>query len=108
MLMANKPVTGQDGLYASATFDQNSHEIILKLINSKSEPQSVKIILEGAKKLLKKAKMISLQSNDLTTFNSLEHPTVLVPVENELIFKGKTFEKVLAGYSFTVIKVKQE
>ena len=108
MVMDNKSLTGQDGLYGSATYDRNSHEIILKLVNSKNEPQSVKVVLEGTKKLSKKGIITTLQSDDLTTFNSLEHPMLLVPVENELILKGKTVDQVLAPYSFTVIKIKQE
>ena len=108
MLMANKPVTGQDGLYASATFDKNSHEIILKLVNSKGEPQSVKVVLEGTKKLFKNATITTLQSDDLGAFNSLEHPKLVTPVEKELIAMGKTVNQLLAPYSFTVIKIKQE
>ena len=108
MVLNNKPLTGQDGLYGSTTYDQNSHEIILKLVNSKGEPQSVKIALEGTKKLSKKAMLTTLQSDDLTTFNSIEHPKVFTPVENELIIKGKKVDQVLAPYSFTVIKIKQE
>ena len=108
MLMDTKPLTGQEGVYGSATWDQNSHEIILKLVNSKSEPQPVKVVLDGTKKLVKKARMITMQSDSLTTFNSLEHPRLLTPVENEVVLKGKTVNQVLAGYSFTVIKIKQE
>jgi len=108
MVMNNKPLTGQEGLYGSATWDQNSHEIILKLVNSKSEPQPVKVVLDRTKKLVKKARMITLQSDSLSTFNSLEHPRLLVPVENEVVLKGETVDQVLAGYSFTVIKIKQE
>jgi len=52
--------------------------------------------------------MITMQSDSLSTFNSLEHPMLLTPVENELVLKGKTVNQVLAGYSFTVIKIKQE
>ncbi len=107
MLRANKPMTGQDGLYGSATYDQNSHEIILKLVNSKGEPQSVNVALDGTSKLSRNGTIITLQSDDLTTFNSIEHPTVLTPVENKLIIKGKTVDQVLAPYSFTVIKIKQ-
>lgn len=108
MLRANKPMTGLDGLYDSATCDRHSHEIILKLVNSKGEPQSVKVLLDGTRKLSKKATITTLQSDDLSTFNSIEHPTVLTPVENEKIIKGKTVDQVLAPYSFTVIKIKQD
>ena len=51
MLQGNKPLTGQDGLYASAAFDQKSNEIILKLVNTTSKAQTTSIVLDGAKKL---------------------------------------------------------
>ena len=108
MLMANKPVTGQDGLYASATYDQNSHEIILKLVNSRGEAKPVQVVLEGTKKLSGKAGITTLQSDDLGAFNSLEHPTALTPVEQDLILKGKRVNQSLKPYSLTVIKIKQE
>jgi alpha-N-arabinofuranosidase len=108
MVMANKPLTGQDGLYASAAFDQNSKEIILKLVNSGGEAQPVKVVLEGSKKLAQKAKMILLKSEDLNVANSLEHPSLLSPVEQEVILKGKTVIQTLAPYSFCVIRIIQK
>jgi len=107
MLQENKPLTGQDGLYASAAFDQNSNEIILKLVNSSSKNQSVNIALEGAKKLDGKGKLIVLKSDDLSKVNSLDQPTLVSPVEQELIIKGKKLNQVLSPNSFTVIRIKQ-
>jgi alpha-L-arabinofuranosidase len=108
MVMANKPLTGQDGLYASAAFDQNSKEIILKLVNSGGEAQPVEVVLEGAKKLALKAKMILMKSEDLNVANSLEQPSLLSPVEQEVILKGKTVIQTLAPYSFCVIRIIQK
>jgi len=107
ILQGNKPLTGQDGLYASAAFDQNSNEIILKLVNSSSKNQSVNIALEGAKKLAGKGKLIVLKSDDLSKVNSLDQPTLVSPVEQELIIKGKKLNQVLSPNSFTVIRIKQ-
>ena len=108
MLLANKPVTGQDGLYSSATFDRHSDEIILKLINSGAQAQSVNVRMEGSKKPANKAKLTVLKSDDLTTSNSLEHPTRLCPVEQEITINGKILNQVLAPYSFSVIRIKQQ
>jgi alpha-N-arabinofuranosidase len=107
MMLENKPLTGQDGLYASAAFDQNSNEIILKLVNSTEKAQTVNIVLEGAKKLASKGKITVLKSEDLNMVNSLEQPTLLSPVEQELTIKGKTVNQVLDSYSFTVIRIRQ-
>jgi alpha-N-arabinofuranosidase len=106
MFMENKPLTGQSGLYASASFDKNSNEIILKLVNSTEKPQSARIVLEGLKKLDPKAKIIILKSDNINNVNSLEHPELISPVEKELILKGKTANPVLEPNSFTVIWIK--
>jgi alpha-N-arabinofuranosidase len=107
MLEDGKPLVGQDGLYASATFDQNSKEIILKLVNSTDKEQKVTIALEGAKKLATKGTMTVMKSDDLTVFNSIEQPMKIVPIEQELTIKGKTVSNLLSASSFTVIKIKQ-
>jgi len=107
MLKENKLLTGQDGLYASAAFDQNSGDIILKLVNSSDKAQTTNVVLEGAKKLAPKGKITVLQSEDLDRVNSIEQPTLVSPVELEFVVKGKTINQELPAYSFTVIRIKQ-
>jgi alpha-N-arabinofuranosidase len=107
MLLENKPLTGQDGLYASAAFDQNSNEIILKMVNSSAKNQSVNIVLDGAKKLAGKGKLIIMKSEDLNKINSIEQPALISPIEQEIIIKGKKVNQVLSPNSFTVIRIKQ-
>ncbi|HZL11666.1 MAG TPA: alpha-L-arabinofuranosidase C-terminal domain-containing protein [Prolixibacteraceae bacterium] len=107
ILQDNKPLTGQDGLFASAAFDQKSNEIILKLVNSTDKTQTTNLLLEGANKLSSKGEITVLKSDDLNKVNSLELPTLVSPVEHELIIKGKTVKQSLAPYSFTVIRIKQ-
>ncbi len=107
ILQDNKPLTGQEGLYASAAFDQHSNEIILKLVNSTDKTQTANLLLDGANKLSSRGKITVLKSDDLNKVNSLELPTLVSPVEQELIIKGKTVKQALAPYSFTVIRIKQ-
>ncbi|MGD0757020.1 MAG: alpha-L-arabinofuranosidase C-terminal domain-containing protein [Bacteroidales bacterium] len=106
LLMGNKPLTGQNGLYASAAFDKNSNEIILKLVNSGEKAQTENIVLDSRKKLGPKAKIYVLKSEDLNSVNSLEQPTLVSPVESEIVLKGKTVNQVLEPYSFSVIRIK--
>jgi alpha-L-arabinofuranosidase len=106
MLMENKPLTGQNGLFASASFDKNSNEIILKLVNSTEKAQSTRIVLDGSKKLDQKTKIIILKSDDTNNVNSLEQPELISPVEKELVLKGKTVSPILDPNSFTVIRIK--
>ncbi len=107
MLKGNKPITGQDGLYASAAFDEKTNEIILKLVNSTDKVQNANVLLDGAKRLAPKGKITVLKSDDLNRVNSLDQPTLVSPVEQEFTVKGKTLNQELAPYSFTVIRMKQ-
>ena len=106
MLLENKPLTGQNGLFASAAFDKNSNEIILKLVNSSEKAQTANIVLEGNKKLMSKAKVIVLKSENVNTVNSLEQPALVSPVEQELIIKGEKINKILDPYSFSIVRIK--
>lgn len=107
MLQDGKALTGQTGLYASAVFDMPANEIILKLVNSTDKTQTAYMVLEGAKKLSTKGKLIVLKSDDLNKVNSLEQPQLVCPVEQEFMVKGKTVSRELAPYSFTIVRIKQ-
>jgi len=106
MLSDGKPLTGQNGLYASAAFDEKSKEIILKLVNSTDKVQNQSIALDSKKKINTKAKITSLQSSNLEEVNSLDKPMNVFPVEKEILLKGKTVAVTVAPYSFSLIRIK--
>ena len=105
LLYQDKPVTGQDSLYASAVFDKNTREIILKIINTSNKTQTGIVIIETAKKLSSKGKVLILKSNKLDGMNSFDDPKQVSPVEELINVKGKEVSISLTHYSFTVIKV---
>lgn len=106
MLQEKKPLTGQNGLYASAAFDQHTNEIILKLVNTSDKAVSVPVVLEGAGKLDSKALMMVLKSDNPDAVNSLEQPTLVIPKKQSFTVKSKTIKPVLDAYSFSIIRIK--
>ncbi len=106
ILIDNKPLTGQNGIYASATFDKDSNEIILKLVNATAKIQNETITFDCKKRLDPKAKMFVLKSDNPDEVNSIEHPKNISPVEQEVILKGKSIVLSLAPNSFSVIRIK--
>ena len=58
ILKDNSPLTGQNDLYATAAIDEDSNEIILKLVNASAESKTEEITLETSSKLEKEAKVI--------------------------------------------------
>ncbi len=106
MTLNNAPLTGQNGIYATAAIDNDSNEIILKLVNTGQKAQHVDIVFKSSEKLGTLAKMEVLKSEDPNMVNSLEQPTLISPVDSEIALKGKNLSRVLAGYSFSVIRIK--
>jgi len=106
ILKDNKPLTGQQGIYASASFDKDSHEIILKLVNADSNTQTRIIQLQTNKRIEPKARLTVLHSEKLNAMNSIEKPDEVKPVDSEIVLKGKNAELTLPSYSLTVVKIK--
>jgi alpha-N-arabinofuranosidase len=105
MMQNNQPLTGQNGLYASATLDKNSGEIILKLVNNSGESQPVNMELQTKSKLMSKAKLTVLKG-ELTAINSIENPVAVKPIDQDFNIKGKKVLLPLAPYSFSVMRIK--
>ncbi len=106
MLANNLPVTGQDKVYASAVWDKNTNEVILKVVNASDREQTKEIVLEGAAKVNSKATLIVLKSETLDGVNSLTEPKKISPVEQPVSLKGKKLSLPLAPHSFSVVKIK--
>lgn len=100
------PATGQDSLYASATLDKSSNELIIKIVNASSKAQIAELNIDGVKKLDSKAKLTVLQSDNLEAENTMETPAVLTPVEKVIEVKGKNVDLELKGYAFVVLRLK--
>jgi alpha-N-arabinofuranosidase len=106
MLHQNEAVTGQNGLYASAVKDNETGEIILKMVNTTDKVQNSETVVEGVKKLASKAKVTVMKSDKLDAVNTLENPINISPVEQSLNVKGNKVNLPLAPYSVTVVRVK--
>ncbi|UZR98803.1 alpha-L-arabinofuranosidase C-terminal domain-containing protein [Chondrinema litorale] len=104
----DKPLTGQNSIYASSVLDEDTKEIIVKVVNSSEESKSVKISLKGAKRPKKEAALIVLNSKDLNGVNSIEDPASISPEEKTVSLKGRNIELELPPYSLSVIKVVQQ
>jgi len=102
----NSPLTGQDGLFASAVLDKHSNELILKLVNTSANAQTREIDLEGVKKLALKASVNVLKSDDPGKVNSLDDPMAVSPVQQEVNVNGRKISLTAAPYSLTVMRVK--
>lgn len=100
-----EPVTGSDGIYASAVLDGSTHELILKVVSNNGQPMSVKFKLKMGKKLPSDALKIVLQCDNLSSMNSMSEPDHIIPYEEEIEISRKGLTIALEPYSLTVIKI---
>lgn len=96
---------GQSELYASASLDEPSGEMVLKVVNTGSATRAVNISVNGAKKVAKSAKTFVLESSDLKAENSLDNPTRVAPVERSITVSGNQFGHTFTPQSMTVMRL---
>jgi alpha-L-arabinofuranosidase len=107
MLLDNKPLTGQNGLYATAAWDNTTRELILKVVNSSNKPVTQEIMLNTAKKLASTGKVTTLKSDQLNSVNSLDQ-LAIKPNEKDIIIKGKMLILSVDPYSVNVFRIAQK
>jgi alpha-L-arabinofuranosidase len=95
-------------LHASATRDQASGEVILKVVNASAEAQPAEIKLNGVTKTTSPAQALVLTSEKATDENTLQNPMKVVPIAQKLPVTGTTLSHTFPGNSLTVIRVKAE
>jgi len=100
------PVTPEavDGLYTSATLDERSHELILKVINYSPNTRPVEIRLTGLNPS-GAAKVTTLASPDLAAENSFAHPTAVSSEQSSLPLTSSSIPVQLRPYSVTVYRI---
>lgn len=104
-LVDGKPLTGQDSLYASATIDTKTSELILKIANVAQKPASISLSVEGRKLQAGEINLQVLSNTDLAAFNPVGKPEVVAPAERKLKISGKKLELNLEASSLTVARI---
>lgn len=106
VLSNSQVIAGKDSLYASATIDKNTNEVILKIVNASGETKKHDVLIEGVKKLNPRATVTILKGEKLEDVNSISNPGAIQPVDSAIQLKGKKLDISLEPYSFNVFKVK--
>lgn len=103
--LGDQNVVGQDSLYASAVYDANTKELIVKFVNYNEQSVEANFLLDTKKKIKGNATKITLANADLNVVNSLEEPLRIKPQTVQVNYKGKAIKDTFPPYSFTVIKI---
>ncbi len=96
-------LAGEGNLYASATLDSNTNEVILKLVNSSKEKCAIHLNLDEA--VATTGKMLKMSNDDLYAVNTLDNPTNISPIEKPLTNEEIKGTISLDGNSLTILRV---
>lgn len=113
LTMDKKPVggqEGQDGLFASAVWDNNTKEYIVKVINTSDKAQPVTLDFKGLKKKnkLTNGKCITFHSDNLDADNTVDNPNVVLPKESKVSIEGTVFNTEVGAKTFAIYKFTKE
>lgn len=92
-------------LFATASFDEQQGETVLKVVNAAAEAVETEIDLAGAANETKTYKAIALTHDDPEAENSIEAPTKVAPQESEHSLEASNFKHTFPAYSFTVLRI---
>ncbi|QIA07679.1 alpha-L-arabinofuranosidase C-terminal domain-containing protein [Draconibacterium halophilum] len=103
-------ITGQDSLYASAVIDENTSEVIVKVVNASDVIHDIDINLKGLNHSIENAevKITGLHSNQPEAINTREAPNTLVPAHSSVWADESGFKLKVQGNAFYVCRVKIE
>ena len=105
VLIDGSAKNAQQSLYASASLDKRSSDVVLKVVNAASSPRAARVKLDGVKAGRKIAREIVLASSDLKAENSLDQPTRVSPIERRLTVSSGEFSYTFAPSSVTVLRI---
>ena len=112
----NMPLTKRDSangvkektvptLFYSATTDNATGIIYLKVVNTIGKKQTIKIDLDGAAKVSPEATVVTIKSNKPTDTNSIDDPEKIIPETTTAKGIRKNFKQSFPPYSVTVMQI---
>ena len=100
---------GQNGLFASAVWDEPTQSYIVKIANTSDKAQQVNLEFKGLKKSAKlgEGKVITLHSDNPDAENTLDNPNLIVPKEASVNIEGNTLNTEVGAMTFAVYTFKK-
>jgi len=94
-----------NALHASATRDQATGDVIVKVVNVAEKPLDIAIRLNGVTQLGDLARAEVLTADDPMAENTLEEPTRVAPVRKEMPVRQNAIREVFPANSVTVLRI---
>ena len=97
------PTSGIEGLFASASRDAATGDVIVKLVNPGPQARDVKVTLSGATPAAGGRRIVL--TGDPSAENSLQRPTIVVPREEAVAQFGADHVEKVGPHSLTILRV---
>ncbi len=94
----------QPGIFSTATLDEKTGEVILKIANTSTENTTAKINLNG--KDIKDGKLIRLSAKNGLEENTIDNPTNIYPVENYVTTEKNGATVEIPANSLNILRLK--
>jgi alpha-N-arabinofuranosidase len=107
-LSKNEPVPAAlqiPTLFCSATRTIVGGLVYMKIVNTESSPQAVRINLKGASRIEPEGSLVAIGSADPDDANSIAAPTNIVPFSQKLVDLGRSFTHTFEPFSVSMIKI---
>lgn len=98
-----KPITGQDGLCASAVYDQSNKRYIIKVVNTSDSPKEVTITFRGLKQV-GAGEVIQLHAPQMEAFNTIQNKEQVIPQSTNIQVEGNELQTTIPAKSFMLYK----
>lgn len=104
---ASAQVDSQAKLFASATVQRSSNEIILKVVNAAATPTEAEIKIETASPLANAVRTIVLTGDNGNAINSFDKPRTVAPVESVVQSVSASLRRTFPAESVTLLFFKR-
>jgi alpha-L-arabinofuranosidase len=94
-----------DTVLAIAGRDENSGDIVVKMVNSGAEPAALDFNVDGVAHIGDTGTMTVLTSTNPTDENSFEQPAKIAPVSGAITGTGPHFKRELPPYSLSILRL---
>lgn len=112
----NMPLTKKDSangikiktvptLFYSATMDDKTGTIYLKMVNTIGKKQTIKINLDGIAKISPEATVVTVKSDKPTDTNTIDDPKKILPVTSTIKGVRKNFKQSFPAYSVSIMQI---
>ena len=103
MTEGKSAIAGQDGMYATACYDKNTRQYILKIANTNAEARDISVTFKGIK-ALPEGKVTTLHHDNPNAINTLENKNVVVPKTGSVKAEGNVLKVSVPAKTFAVYR----